>query len=762
MLLVLFALTTQGARRASLTYDEPMYIATGYSALYTGDVRWYAVVGHPPLVNMLTAWTLLLAPNRPDPILAPEWGGQDLLGFARTLLPKLGPLEVVTFATRVPVMWMTLLLGTLVHRWATDVGGRWPGLLALGLFALNPDVIAHGQLGTTDMGLALFAFTACYALARFLRRPGWLWLVVSGLALGATLSSKASGAFFVASGGLIVVLSVLISGKSYRRTASFWLVPLAALGGLVFLVLWAAYLFEVRALPGLPIPLPAASYWGALPYISSHVSAGQPTFLAGKLYTGGQWTYFPVAILVKTPLPVLTGLALATGVSIRRGVRPPWSVLLLILVPLAYIGLAVVSGLNIGYRHLLPVLPFVFVFIVLQISNVKARIWPLKFGVWYLILGILFAWYAWGTLSVWPYTLSYFNELAGGPDNGYRYLADSSADWGQAIKELRAFVDANRVRDVKLAAFFSLDPAIYDFTFERIPPTMGAPVFLPARFNPAPGTYAISVTPLQGLWLLDPDTYDWFRRQTPIAKVGHAIFVYQVKPRDPVPTWVAQCDLGGPTLDPEQIASGFGCQDLRRLRFDCAQSWVYPAGAGWYVLPQSVERRHDPFVARRLQDARQTFEQRQTTFGPAVVVYDSAGQSTPDGSRPVAMLDGPLNYLGSKATRAARSIELETTWQATAVPTAPLSLMAHLIGADGNVLAVGDALGVPPEQWQPGDVIVQRHTLTLPENLSPGTYWVRTGAYWILGDGVHPIKVRPDKRSAVGDGVWLTPVEVTR
>jgi hypothetical protein len=405
-----------------------------------------------------------------------------------------------------------------------------------------------------------------------------------------------------------------------------------------------------------------------------------------------------------------------------------------------------------------PLWPFVFVFIAIQVSNLKVRIWPLKLGIWYLISVILFAWYAWGTLSVWPYTLSYFNELAGGPDNGYRYLADSSADWGQAIKELRAFVDTNHTRDVKLAAFSSLDPAIYDFTFERIPPTVGAPIFLPGRFNPAPGTYAISVTPLQGLWLLDPDTYDWFRRQTPIAKVGHAIFVYQVRPRDPALTWVAQCDSGGPTLDPEQAASGFGRRDLRVLRFDCATSWIYPAGAGWYVLPLSAEHKHDPFAREHLAEARQAFTQDQTTFGPAMAIYDFAGRGV---AKPVAPLDGPLDYLGSKVIHAARSIELETTWQATAVPTAPLSLMAHLIGADGSVLAVGDALGVPPEQWQPGDVIVQRHTLTLPDNLSPGTYWVRTGAYWILQDGVHRIGMRPDKHPEEGDAVWLTPVEVT-
>lgn len=778
LLLVLFALTTLGARRTSLTYDEPLYIAIGYSDLSTGDMRWHRppVDNHPPLINLWTAWPLLLSPSHPDPTVVPGWGTENVLGFARALLPLLGPLEAVTFATRLPVMWLALMLGALVYRWAGQVGGRLAGLLALGLYVFNPEVIAHAQLNTTDMGLTVFAFAACYSLARFLRRPGRRWLVACGLALGMTWSSKASGVYFVAVCEAIVILFALTVVRA-RRSASFWLASVAALGGLAFLVLWASFLFEIRALPGWPVPLPAASYWAGWQHIQSYMSAGQLTFLAGKLYPAGHWTYFPLALLVKTPLPVLMGLAWAIGVSLHCGVRPLWNMLPLIVVPLTYIGLATFSALNIGYRLLLPVLPFAFVFIAIQISarppmlcarSSKLQTLNLKssrLAAWSpcLLVFLILVWYTLGALRVWPYTLTYFNELAGGPDNGYRYLADSSVDWGQAIKGLREYLDAHNVDDVRLAAFSSLDPAIYDFSFERIPPTVGAPVFLPSRFNPAPGTYAISVTPLQGIWALDPDTYDWFRHQTPVAKVGHAIFVYRVRPRDQTPTWVAQCEIGEPMLDSEQIASGFGRNDLRPLRFDCSQSWVYPDGMGWYVLPAKVEYSHDPFVRERLQDARLAFMQRHTAFGPAVAVYDFAGQvSLASHSKPVVVLDGPMNYLGNTVTHTVGKIELESFWQVTAVPTAPLSLMAHLVGADGKVLAVGDGLGVPPEQWQAGDMIVQRHTLPLPDNLAAGTYRVRTGAYWILPDGVRSINVRPDPRRSTDDNVWLTPVEVKR
>jgi hypothetical protein len=59
--------------------------------------------------------------------------------------------------------------------------------------------------------------------------------------------------------------------------------------------------------------------------------------------------------------------------------------------------------------------------------------------------------------------------------------------------------------------------------------------------------------------------------------------------------------------------------------------------------------------------------------------------------------------------------------------------MAHLIAQDGRAVAVGDGLGAPIENWQAGDLIVQRHVLEIPPDTAPGTYWVQVGAY-TLGD----------------------------
>jgi hypothetical protein len=57
--------------------------------------------------------------------------------------------------------------------------------------------------------------------------------------------------------------------------------------------------------------------------------------------------------------------------------------------------------------------------------------------------------------------------------------------------------------------------------------------------------------------------------------------------------------------------------------------------------------------------------------------------------------------------------------------------MAHLLSPDKTAIAVGDGLGLPTEEWQPGDVIVQRHRLLVPEGTATGDYPIQTGVYWL-------------------------------
>jgi hypothetical protein len=120
---------------------------------------------------------------------------------------------------------------------------------------------------------------------------------------------------------------------------------------------------------------------------------------------------------------------------------------------------------------------------------------------------------------------------------------------------------------------------------------------------------------------------------------------------------------------------------------------------------------------------------------PAFAIWEWAGASiTPPVAPPQVTLDETLAFLGyavPDATRPGTTVDVLTYWRVLAPPVRPLSLMLHLVGTDGVPIAVGDGLGVPVDQWQPGDVLVQRHRLLIPEGTPLGSYQLQTGAYWL-------------------------------
>jgi hypothetical protein len=767
LLLVFFVLIVGSVSRTSLTIDEGLHITSGYSILRTGDYR--LVEEHPPLVKFIEAWPLLLVPDLADPAALPGWEMEvattDSLRLVRVteqLIYNYVPLDRLVVAARLPVAFLALLLGAVVFRWAADGFGPKAGLLALFLIAFDPNILAHASVAATDLGAACFITLALFAFHRFLRRPtlgGW---VLAGVTLGLALGAKLSAVLLLPTQGLLILVYGVWSVRHSRDVAkgSRWrtLVELAiAYAGMLLLaalVLWALYGFELGPAPELGLTLPAASH--SIPWLRlrEHMQGGHAAFLLGEVSHQGWWYYFPVALAVKTPLPTLLAW-LAAAVASLLGFRRSWrDELALLLFPVFYLGLSLQSSLNIGYRHLLPVLPFLAVFAG-RLARTLART-PQK-----ALAAGLAVWLVIGTVMVRPHFLAYFNELAGGPDSGYQYLVDSNTDWGQALKDLARYQEENGIESVNLSMFTFLDPAVYGVRYEPLTPMHGdTPAVFPSRFDPPPGGYVISTTTLQGIPLADPEMYDWFRNREPDARIGHVMLVYDV-PQAPEPgSWVAQCLVPAAPLPSEAIAEGFGRDDLRRAYFDCTQSWLYPEGGrspGWYVVFRDTAIQPDPFLESQLARSRLIYEQKQSRVVPPFVVYEwHSGQPIEDDlirsgivapsawppsqaemegeklSAPL-VLEGWLVWLGyqldSTQVQPGQALELQTFWQVNDPPPEPLSLMAHVIAEDGRAIAVGDGLGVPIENWQPGDVIAQRHALEIPADTPPGEYWIHVGAY---------------------------------
>jgi hypothetical protein len=752
-LLALFALLAFGARRLSFTIDEPAHLASGYAFLARGvEGLWTLPLrGHPVLVNAWAALPVLI--GQPDvPLESLSGWGESHVTFITDWLSHLGRLERVEVAGRTPVMLLTVLLAAVVFRWTKDLWGERAGLLALGVLLFDPTLLAHGRLATNDVGVATFGTLALYVAWRWWRTAGWGWAVGAGALLAATMLSKASGVVWLAAVGLGTVLL----GLKERRRGRFWL-QTALVAGLALSLLWAGYGFAVGEVPGLSFPVPAPLHWQALlkPVYSS---AQRPTFALGSYRQGNVWWYFPLAFLLKNPLPFLIALGSALLCLLRR---PPHLLrcLALGLFPALHVLVALAWGPNIGYRHMLPLHPFFYLIIA---GGLSQWVWTGRRWQRWLMVGLAL-WQIGGTLGVFPWEVAYFNEVAGGADGGWRYLADSNTDWGQAYKDLARFQRDQELGPVRLSAFVFYDPGAYGVEYEPLTPMLGdTPPVFPSRFNPPPGDYVISATTLDGIPLVDPEMYDWFRRREPSARIGHVLFYYRVTRPEPAPGWLAQCTVPVAPLSPGIAAEGLGRDGLRLLYFDCTRAWVYPDGGrspGWYALFRGGETEGD-FTRAHQALARLVYEQRLRRAVPPFALYEwvPAGPDpwpggmqagpvvaapsawTPDeaaqaGVRvaPPLALAGPLTFEGYRLAvdmaRPGEELIVWTYWTVTDIPERALSLMAHLLAEDGQPLAVGDGLGVSRGNWRLGDTIVQRHALEVPPGTPPGSYWVHVGAY---------------------------------
>ena len=409
LLVLSFGLALTSAVQKSPTMDEQNHIARGAAYLGTGDPR--LSVEHPPLVNVLSA------------------------------LPAHLLLDL-----RLPITWLGLVLVSLVFRWAAARFGPWGGLLAAAFCALDPNLLAHTRLSTTDVGGACLAFLAAYALWRALQRPSWLRVLGSGVAFGLALGAKLSNLLFAPLFALALLVGALVGGRGWLTRAVRNLALLALVVLLGLLVVWGSYGFRVGPVEENGPLVPAPPYLKGIRAILDFSTAGRPAYLWGQYSHQGWWYYFPVAFMVKTPLPTLAALLVATCLTLRRPRRDD---VLLLIPPLAYFGVSMTSNLNIGYRHLLPMLPFLAVHIarLTQLplhhstsSTHLQRIVPLALAAWLTI----------NTLTIHPHFLAFFNSVGGGPEEGWRILVDSNIDWGQDLKGLRDWMKREGVERVRL------------------------------------------------------------------------------------------------------------------------------------------------------------------------------------------------------------------------------------------------------------------------------------------------------------------------
>ncbi|HSD09377.1 MAG TPA: hypothetical protein VLF14_00205, partial [Candidatus Binatia bacterium] len=285
-----------------------------------------------------------------------------------------------------------------------------------------------------------------------------------------------------------------------------------------------------HAIPWLRLPLPRP-FLKSLDVLLVGDQPREPAyFFAGMWSLQGWWFYHLAAFFLKTPLPLLLGGLFATGAWLvgRSNGRRDYCV----FIPLLFVFLsnAVLNPLNIGVRHALPAYPLLAIAVspwlagplehLFSASRTRADLARASLSV------ALMAWFTAANLSIAPRYLEYFNELAGGPANGHRWLIDSNVDWGQDLIRLSEYMRERHLDSVKLAYFGRVDPRVYGIDFA-----------LPVE-GQAHGTVVVSASFLMGrpYWIwTKPGTldwahqgaYTWLQRYTPTARVG-ALFVFDV------------------------------------------------------------------------------------------------------------------------------------------------------------------------------------------------------------------------------------------
>jgi hypothetical protein len=565
--------------------DEVAHIPAGYSYLKFGDYRLNPE--HPPLLKDLAAIPLLFL-NLKFPTSLPAWtslpNGQWETGW--NFIYHIGNnADLILFCARLPILLLAIAFGYFFYRFCRKRYGTSAALLALFFFTLSPNLLAHARFVTTDLGIAAFMFFSFYAFFKFLEKPCWKNLIIAAVFFALMQLSKFSAVIMYPFYGLLALIPVVTWQKPNRwqERAKIYLGGLVLIFIIGFVLTWAFYIPHTRNMPldvqdrliadslkwGLgqkvaalliklndyPLMKSLTQYLLGVAMVFNRVQGGNTTYFMGQVTNQSFAWYFPVSYAIKTPVTELFLLLLALLSGIYRYfkktplrifkkftayARTNFVELSLILFVLFYVYVSIKGNLNLGIRHLFPILPVIFALIAKKtVDFVKKASAPIgKAGV-IAALALLLVWYGLSNILTFPYYVAYFNEIIGGPTNAYKYVSDSNVDWGQDLKRLKAFVDSNpQINKIAVDYFGGGEPKYYfcDRLDDKGHYDCAKSAFLEWHAeNGRPPTNYIAVSEtflMNDLWWASgrgDEGYAWLRAQEPIVKIGYSIYVYKIK-----------------------------------------------------------------------------------------------------------------------------------------------------------------------------------------------------------------------------------------
>jgi hypothetical protein len=498
LLLALMGFLAGGAAlRESVTFDEVAHIGAGVSYWQKLDLRFNEE--HPPLAKVIAAIPLILRGTRAD-YSHISWTNSTqflphaFLGewvFGEWLLTRWNdPVRTLAWA-RLPMLMLTLILGWVVFAYARKMGGDWGGLLSVAAYVSTPTFIVFGPLVLTDLAVTLFCLLTLWRFADLWQQPTRKNAALFGLCLaGALLSKFSSGLLFFAFGAFALSTRLLALPKTpqgkpelraWRRLRWQWTLKstvLAAATVYCFYFLFslnqstdALYLIGHSAawVPLRRLLMPPWLYLRGLVVFA--FGSSRPTFILGHGYPHGVWFYFPVMLVLKSPLGFLGLLALAPAIALEQKRHPRrlsaipkaealrWRVLWVSLA--VFTSACLLTRLSISIRHF----SIPLILLILMLAPLPRMIQSLhrEAPSWARGATALTAFLAASSLltaaRAYPNYFPFFNALTRSHPV-YWWASDSNVDWNQALPEVRKFADQRGLKVLDLDPYGANDPTV--------------------------------------------------------------------------------------------------------------------------------------------------------------------------------------------------------------------------------------------------------------------------------------------------------------
>ncbi len=562
-------LLAYGAIVHSPAWDEMGHLPAGIAHWQSGVFDLYRV--NPPLVRTWATALPYAAGTRLEfegaAFHCPPWQRLEFnSGSAWMRTDGLGFLHTLQFA-RLCMIPISLFAGWMCFRVAREMYGVKSGFLALVLWCMSPLVIGHASLITPDIASAATAALAVWAISHWMRQPTWLGAILTGIALGLAWLTKFTnlllgvvwlGALvyrliqpgdrqpvrvrWCAQGAAMLVIALDVIACGYRfehvgtRLGDFHFVSVALAGPRDVQTEAYGNRFSGTVWASLPVPLPE-NYLLGIDVQKRDFENKMMSYLRGEWRKGGWWYYYLYAFAVKEPVGTLLLLLLAVArLPFLPAAQRSASLIWLALPAVLFI--AVVSsqtGFNHHLRYLLPAYPFLFVFA--SSCAVPLRGDRLSRGqtilATVLVLGTVVE-----SLAVYPHSISFFNRLVGGPDNGPRHLHNSNVDWGQDLLGLAQWAEthpeARPLQVIFSGGFQSQDLPLWKG--DVIHRELNNEEFAQLQAGTLRDRWiAISVGKMYDP-PKDVDCYQFFREHPPDGKIGYSLYLYDLTKVQPMPS----------------------------------------------------------------------------------------------------------------------------------------------------------------------------------------------------------------------------------